>query len=122
MTRIHWNEQIVAGTGTAPDRAALQYHRRLPGYERSPLVDVPSLAAKLDLGRLWVKDESSRLGLPSFKILGASWGMYRGLDQHLGGLKEWATFDELAAQLEAHRPLALAAGFSTAVSRSGCGS
>lgn len=109
MTRIHWNEQVGSETGTAPDRAALEYHRRLPGYERSPLADVPSLAAKLDLGRLWVKDESSRLGLPSFKILGASWGVYRALDQHLGGLKEWATFDELAAQVESHRPLALAA-------------
>jgi diaminopropionate ammonia-lyase len=109
MTRIHWNSDAIPETGTAPDRAALEYHRRLPGYERSPLLEAPSLAADLELGRLWVKDESSRLGLPSFKILGASWGVYRALDQHLGGLEEWATFDELAARLESRLPLALAA-------------
>ena len=109
MTRIHWNSDAIPETGTAPDREALEYHRRLPGYERSPLLEAPSLAADLELGRLWVKDESSRLGLPSFKILGASWGVYRALDQHLGGLEEWATFEELAAQLESHLPLALAA-------------
>ena len=109
MTRIYWNSDAIPETGTAPDRAALEYHRRLPGYERSPLLEAPSLAAELGLGRLWVKDESSRLDLPSFKILGASWGVYRALDQHLGGLGEWATFDELAAQLESHLPLALAA-------------
>jgi diaminopropionate ammonia-lyase len=109
MTRIHWNEEVASETSMAPDRGALEYHRRLPGYERSPLLEASSLAAELELGRLWVKDESSRLDLPSFKILGASWGVYRALDQHLGGLGEWATFDELAAQLESHLPMALAA-------------
>ncbi len=31
-----------------------------------------------------IKDESARLGLPSFKILGASWAIYRTLCDHLG--------------------------------------
>ena len=109
MTRTHWNPQAPSQSVAAPDRAALDYHRRLPGYDRSPLLEAPSLAAELGLGRLWVKDESSRLGLPSFKILGASWGVYRALDQHLGGLGEWTSFDELAARLAPHRPLTLAA-------------
>jgi len=109
MTRIHWNPQAPSESTPAPERAALDYHRRLPGYGRSPLLEAPSLATELGLGRLWVKDESSRLGLPSFKILGASWGVYRALDQHVGGLGEWAGVDELAAALEPHRPLTLAA-------------
>jgi diaminopropionate ammonia-lyase len=109
MTRIHWNPQAPSESVPAPERAALDYHRRLPGYERSPLLEAPSLAAELGLGRLWVKDESSRLGLPSFKILGASWGVYRALDEHVGGLGDWAGVDELAAVLEPHRPLTLAA-------------
>jgi diaminopropionate ammonia-lyase len=109
MTRIHWNPQAPSESVPAPERAALEYHRRLPGYERSPLLEAPPLAAELGLGRLWVKDESSRLGLPSFKILGASWGVYRALDEHTGGLGDWASVDELAAALEPHRPLTLAA-------------
>ena len=33
---------------------------------------------------LLVKDESLRLGLPAFKILGASWGTYRAVISNLG--------------------------------------
>ncbi len=110
MTRIHWNSQVTSDpAGPAPDRAPLEFHRRLPAYEPSPLLNGPSLAAELEVGRVWVKDESSRLGLPSFKILGASWGLYRALDKHIGGFEEWRRFDELAAQLAPHRPLTLAA-------------
>ena len=111
MSRYDENslELHVARPARPPTERRSSIHRRLPGYERSPLLEARALAAELGLGRLWVKDESSRLDLPSFKILGASWGVYRALDQHLGGLGEWATFDELAAQLESHLPLALAA-------------
>src|SRR5665809_17946 len=110
MTRIHWNSQVASEPGApAPDRAPLDLHRRLPDYEASHLLDAPTLAAELDLGRVWVKDESSRLGLPSFKILGASWGVYGALEKHIGGFEQWTRFDELAAQLAPHRPLTLAA-------------
>jgi diaminopropionate ammonia-lyase len=68
----------------APGDEVLAFHRRLPGYAPSPLVDVPGIAASLGLGRVWVKDESSRLGLPAFKILGASWAIYQALRERLG--------------------------------------
>jgi diaminopropionate ammonia-lyase len=94
---------------TRPTRAPLDLHRKLPGYAPSSLVEATELADELGVGRLWVKDESSRLGLPSFKILGASWGVYRALDRHTGGLGEWNTLADLNEQLDEHRPLALAA-------------
>jgi diaminopropionate ammonia-lyase len=47
----------------------------LPGYAATPLVEVPALAEELGVGRVFVKDESSRLGLPAFKALGASWAI-----------------------------------------------
>jgi diaminopropionate ammonia-lyase len=110
VTRIHWNPEATSEpAGPAPDSAPLQFHRRLSGYEPSPLLDAPSLAAELGVGRVWVKDESSRLGLPSFKILGASWGVYRALEMHVGGFEEWNHLKELSEQLEPHRPLTLAA-------------
>lgn len=49
------------------------------------MVDAPGIAAKLGVAQAWVKDESSRLGLPSFKILGASWAAFRALSDRLGG-------------------------------------
>jgi len=49
------------------------------------------------VGRVLVKDESSRMGLPSFKILGASWATYRVLCERLGSEPTWTTLDDLAA-------------------------
>jgi diaminopropionate ammonia-lyase len=45
---------------------------------------VPPAAVGLGVRRVFVKDESSRLGLPAFKILGASWGIYRALCDKYG--------------------------------------
>lgn len=88
---------------------ARAFHTKLTGYEPTLLRDCPALAKGLGLGELWVKDESSRLGLQSFKVLGASWGIYRALEKHLGGFTEWASIEELAVQLEPALPFALAA-------------
>jgi diaminopropionate ammonia-lyase len=60
------------------------FHARLPGYAPTPLTEVPALAAELGVGRVLVKDESSRLGLPAFKILGASWAIARLLTSRAG--------------------------------------
>ncbi|MFN8025740.1 MAG: diaminopropionate ammonia-lyase [Acidimicrobiia bacterium] len=85
------------------------FHRRLPGYEATPLVEAPALAAELGVGRLWCKDESARLGLPSFKILGASWAVYRLLTEKLGAEPEWHDLDGLRAAVATLGPLSLVA-------------
>jgi diaminopropionate ammonia-lyase len=63
----------------APSAAALEFHRGLADYAATPLVELPALAAELDVGHVLAKDESSRLGLPAFKALGASWAVHRAL-------------------------------------------
>jgi diaminopropionate ammonia-lyase len=73
------------------------FHRRLPDYAPTPLHDAPALAAPLGLARVSIKDESSRLGLPSFKILGASWATYRLLTARLGHEPAWRDLAELRA-------------------------
>jgi diaminopropionate ammonia-lyase len=72
-----WSRGVVTG-----DPGAL--HRSLPGYAPTPLVELPALAAELGVGRVLVKDESSRLGLPAFKVLGASWACHRVLQRQPG--------------------------------------
>ena len=79
----------------------IDFHRRLPGYGESPLIEAPGLAEKLGVGEVFVKNETTRFGLPSFKILGASWATYVSLCERLGpmpdgpltygGLKDWAS-------------------------------
>jgi diaminopropionate ammonia-lyase len=67
------------------------FHQSLPGYSPTPLVPVPELAAELGVGRLLVKDESSRLGLPAFKVLGASWACRQVLRRRPGAMLVTAT-------------------------------
>ena len=90
-------------------RAPLAFHRRLPGYVPTPLVDAPELAARLGVARVLLKVESSRLGLPAFKMLGASWATYRSIVDRLGHEPEWSTIDDLARACDPLRPLSLAA-------------
>ena len=95
---------------SSPSRAPLAFHQRLDGYAPTPLQQAPDLARTLRIGQLWLKDESSRLGLPAFKILGASWAIYRALETRAGAtLESWRTIDELARRLAPLRPLTLAA-------------
>jgi diaminopropionate ammonia-lyase len=59
-------------------------HGRLPGYRPTPLRECRELARSWRVGRVLVKDESSRLGLPAFKVLGASWAVYQLLLERTG--------------------------------------
>jgi diaminopropionate ammonia-lyase len=93
-----------------PSRAPLELHRRLPGYAVTPLVSAPALARAAGIAQVWVKDESSRLGLPAFKMLGASWATYRAVAERLGrDPGPWTGLDELRTALEPLQPLTLAA-------------
>jgi diaminopropionate ammonia-lyase len=78
-------------TGPSAPCGAYAFHRSLPGYAPTPLVPVPAIAAELGVGRVLVKDESSRLGLPAFKILGASWACRQVLERHPGATLVTAT-------------------------------
>lgn len=58
-------------------------HRSLPQYQPTELVELPNLANRLGLGRLLVKDESTRFGLKAFKALGATYAIYKYLQTYL---------------------------------------
>ena len=48
-----------------------------PGYEPTPLVELPALAARLRVGALYYKQEAARFGLRSFKPLGGAYAVQR---------------------------------------------
>lgn len=88
------NSQRGAFTAAAPDPRAAAFHRSMPGYAPTAVAEAPATAAALGLSRLVVKLETERLGLPSFKMLGASWATCRALSLR-AGVEPAATFDEL---------------------------
>jgi diaminopropionate ammonia-lyase len=67
-----------------------QFHSSMTSYRPTPLIELPELAAELGVGAVLVKDESDRLGLPAFKILGASWAVNCALSKR-GGFDTPAT-------------------------------
>jgi len=69
----------------APAAEVRAFHAGLPGYAPTPLAEVPALAAELKVGRVFVKDESARMGLPAFKVLGASWAVHQLLSGRPAG-------------------------------------
>ncbi|KAI0438112.1 tryptophan synthase beta subunit-like PLP-dependent enzyme [Xylaria telfairii] len=71
---------LVVKSGASAELATC-FHRQLPGFNRTPLIDLDDVAKELGLRTVRLKDESTRLGLPSFKILGASWGTFRAIVQ-----------------------------------------
>ncbi len=94
---------------TFEPNVAIGFHKRLPGYAPTPVFSVPGLAERLGIGAVLINDESERLGLPAFKMLGASWASYRAVVAHTGiDPDAWSTVEDLAALLEPHLPLTLA--------------
>src|SRR5690349_7613132 len=65
----------------APTAGIRAFHALLPGYAPTPLIEVPAVAAELGVGRVFVKDESARMGLAAFKVLGASWAVHQVLSR-----------------------------------------
>ena len=51
------------------------FHKSFPQYCVTPLVSLEKLANKLDVGGIYIKDESFRFGLNSFKALGCTFAL-----------------------------------------------
>ena len=69
--RVLVNEAVRPERVPPPSGEARAFHAALPGYAPTPLRDLGD--------GVLLKDESGRLGLPAFKILGASWAVERAL-------------------------------------------
>jgi len=76
-------------------------HRRLPGYTPTPLRRLPTLARRLGLASLHLKDESDRLGLSAYKVLGAIWATVRLLEERHPELLGWDDLTDLRRRLAA---------------------
>jgi diaminopropionate ammonia-lyase family len=94
---IYFNSAAIKASCPAVNSQGVDdFHRSLPTYSPTPLIALQDLASELGVRGIYVKDESSRFGLPSFKILGASWGVFRALSKQLSIPSE-VTLSELSA-------------------------
>ncbi|MEU6994620.1 hypothetical protein ABZ953_28675 [Streptomyces sp. NPDC046465] len=55
-----------------PPADAWDFHTSLPEYAPTPLRELPAPAREFTVSKVFVQDESTRLGLPAFKALGAA--------------------------------------------------
>ncbi len=107
--KVLLNQVSELPTDAFESQDVMHFHKRLPGYAPTPIISVPSLARRLGIGTVLVNDESERLGLPAFKMLGASWASYRSIVGHTGIDPDgWSTIEELSALIEPHLPMTLA--------------
>lgn len=93
-THSEWPERVIPSD---VPRVVRKFHAQIPGYRISPLKSLNRLASMLGLGGIWVKDESQRLELNSFKVLGGSFAIYNVLRQKLGLLSKELSLAELTS-------------------------
>lgn len=87
----NWSQSI--------DPAIEAFHKALPDYAETQLHSLPDMAAELGFSHVFVKDESTRFGLPAFKILGASWAIHQSICKRIG-LPKTASLEELIQALK----------------------
>lgn len=93
------NARSWATKGLAAGNVVEAFHSQIEGYSPSPLVPLHSVAKDLGVKSVYVKDETSRLGLSAINNnLGLSWAVFRALTERLG-LPESSTLESVKARL-----------------------
>ncbi len=72
------------------------FHQQIADLHVTPLKRLRRLAEMLGVGGVWIKDESQRCDLRSFKVLGASYAMYQTMKKRLERSGEDVRLEDLA--------------------------
>lgn len=75
-----------------------KYHASFPMYSPTPLASLKETAKHLGLGEIFVKDESHRFGLNSFKVLGGSYAIGNYLAGKLNKKSSEMSFSDLTSE------------------------
>lgn len=60
------------------------FQKSFPEYCITPLCRLQGLADHLNIDRIWIKNESCRFGLNSFKVLGSTYAIGKYLSKSIG--------------------------------------
>ena len=78
------NPAVICDFGMETAARTIAFHKSFPEYAPTPLRSLAHLAEYLNVGAVWVKDESLRFGLNAFKALGGSYAIGRCIAERLG--------------------------------------
>ena len=78
-------DELKAIASLQKARNAMSEISRWPAYAPTPLFNLENLANRIQVSRLWYKDESQRFGLKSFKALGGAYAVVRQLQLRVKG-------------------------------------
>jgi diaminopropionate ammonia-lyase len=81
--------------GPAVARKTIVFIKSFPQYAATPLRSLHNLAESLGVAGIYVKDESYRFGLNSFKVLGGGHAIGRYLHKQLGKEHDSFSYEEL---------------------------
>ncbi len=81
---VNYQKEKLVGFEEKEMKEVYDFHKSLPGYKATPLVELDELAKYYGVQKLWLKDESKRFGLNAFKVLGGSYAIGKYLSQKLG--------------------------------------
>lgn len=78
------SDRLARGRVIAEPALPLSLLERCPAAAATPLRDLPVLAHELGVGRVGLKDETGRMGLGSFKALGAAYAIAHSAVERAG--------------------------------------
>lgn len=78
-----------------------RFHNSLLGFCPTRIVSLDAVAKEIGVRGVYVKDKGNRWGLPSFKILGASWAVNRAIGKACG-LPDEVGLEELGVAAQNH--------------------
>ena len=81
---VNYQKEKLIGFDAQSMHDVYEFHKSLPNYKPTPLVDLKNLATHYGVKKVWLKDESKRFGLNAFKVLGGSYAIGKYLSQKLG--------------------------------------
>lgn len=105
-----WAQPSSAAYGFLTGRdieAVRRFHGTIKGYEPTPLVELKALAGHLGIEALWVKDESRRFDIESFKVLGGSYAVCRLLCERFKLDPTNMDFEDLKERIQAEKRFSL---------------
>lgn len=76
-------------------RGVWNYHKSFPEYKPTPLHSLKNLASYLNIGQIFVKDESQRFDLNAFKVLGGSYSLASVIAEKAGLDLDELSFDKI---------------------------
>ncbi|NCB42708.1 MAG: diaminopropionate ammonia-lyase [Clostridia bacterium] len=78
------NMADTSSVGILEAKKAREFQRSIPSYKETPLVDLLKLSEYLGLQSIYVKDESYRFGVNSFKPLGGAYAIGTYIAKKMG--------------------------------------